>query len=253
MSARKQRIVLWWSLGLLAICGFGFGVLMHMIPPPHASWSAGRVARFYRENRTSIRIGATVAGWTSGFMIPFSVVVAAQIARQEEGRKIWAALALVSGAVTSIFIAIPPLAWGAAAFAPERAPQITAMMHQFGTLTYITTDQLYIGMWVAVVVACFTTPANVKHSPFPRWWGYASAWIILMFEFGAFAFIPHTGPLSWRGVLVFWFPIILFGSWLLIQAYLILRALKGQQREEEAELAGRRRPADIAHATPARA
>src|SRR5882762_6694188 len=98
-DVRKQRVILWLALGLLTMCAIAFGVFARMIPPPDASWGADRIARFYRENHTRISIGAMIAGWTSAFQIPFGIVVATQIARVEEGRKIWAALAMCSGAL----------------------------------------------------------------------------------------------------------------------------------------------------------
>jgi hypothetical protein len=232
MSARKQKVILGWSMLLLTLCGIAFGYFMRMMPPPDANQTADQVASWYQQHHTNIRIGAAIAGWTSAFMIQFAVVIWAQIKRQEEGVQVWAALALTSGALTAVFFAFPPIAWGAAAFAPERAADVTAVMHQLGTLTYITTDQLYLGMWVAVAVICLT-PTDVKHSPFPRWWGYLTIWTIIMFEAGAIAFIPHTGPFAWNGLLAFWFPLFLYGGWMLIQAILIWRALTAQQQEAE--------------------
>jgi hypothetical protein len=61
---------------------------------------------------------------------------------------------------------LPPLFWGVAAFTPNRPADVTAIMHELGTLTITTTDQYYIFMWVAVVVICLL-PNRVVHSPFP--------------------------------------------------------------------------------------
>lgn len=231
LSPRKMRWILWVSVVLTTIYLIAFGVFMHMIPPPDPGWSAERVAEFYRDNSLSIRIGAVISSWVSGFSIPYGVVVAAQIARQETGRKVWAALALASGALTSVFFALPPIAWGTAAYTPERSPDVTQMMHQFGCFASITTDQLYLGMWVAVAVICFT-PHKVKHSPFPRWWGYATIWSIMMLEPGALAFLPHGGIFGWNGLMPFWSPAVSFVTWMLVQAILIFRALKGQEEED---------------------
>jgi hypothetical protein len=248
MSATKQRIVLAWSLIFMSICAIAFGALCRMIPPPDANQTSLQVAHWYQQHHTTIRIGAMIAGWTSAFMIPFAVVIAEQVERIEEGRKIWSKLALTSGALTAVFFALPPIAWGAAAFFPQRSPDVTAVMHQFGTLTYITTDQLYLFMWVTVAVVCFL-PQKAPHSPFPRWWGYATAWIIIMFEAGAVAFIPHTGPFRWNGILAFWFPLFLFGGWMFGQGYLIWRALKLQQQAEQGS-SETARPAPIGAAAP---
>jgi hypothetical protein len=249
MSERKQRIVLWWSLIFMLLYAIAIRFGFHMMPPPSAHQTSNEVARWYQDHRTSIRIGAAIAGWTSAFMIPYGVVIYFQIARQEQGAKVWSVLALCSGALTAVFFAVPPLAWGAAAFSPARAPQITALMHEFGTLTFITTDQMYVFMWVVVAIVCLT-PTTVKHSPFPRWFGYLTAWIVIMFEAGAIAFIPHSGPFAWNGLLAFWSPLILYGAWMLLMAWLILRALRRQQEEAEPVTATASRPRHSVSPTP---
>jgi hypothetical protein len=163
-------------------------------------------------------------------MLPLWAVIGIQIARQEKGRPIWAVMAVAGGAMMSIFLVLPPLFWGVAAFTPGRSPDTTAMMHELGVLTLTTTDQYYIFNWVAVVVICLR-PQIAPHSPFPRWFGYFSAWIGMMFEAGAMAFNFRTGPFSWNGLLVFWSPLSLFGLWIGVMAYLLLKSLKLQRQD----------------------
>jgi hypothetical protein len=77
----------------------------------------------------------------------------------------------------------------------------------------------------------------VKHNPFPRWWGWTSLWITLMFEAGAFAFVPRSGPLAWNGLLVFWSPFTLFSVWITIQTWLVFRSLRNQRADLDSETA----------------
>jgi hypothetical protein len=167
--------------------------------------------------------------------VPLSVVIAAQMARQERGQKPWTILMICGGALMSIFLVLPPLFWGVAAFTPARDVQITATMHELGMLTLVTTDQFYIFMWVAIAVICFL-PARYAHSPFPRWYGYFTAWTAFMFEAGAIAFFPRTGPFAWNGLLVYWSPLTLFGLWIAVTSNVLLRSLRRQQEEPDLEV-----------------
>jgi hypothetical protein len=230
MSERAQIGIVWWALALTATYGLVLGFLLHMIPPPDATMSAVEIARWYADHAFSIKVGATIASWTSAFMLPLWAVIGIQIARQEKGRPIWAVMAVAGGAMMSIFLVLPPLFWGVAAFTPGRSADTTAMMHELGVLTLTTTDQYYIFNWVAVVVICLR-PQIAPHSPFPRWFGYFSAWIGMMFEAGAMAFNFRTGPFSWNGLLVFWSPLSLFGLWIGVMAYLLLKSLKLQRQD----------------------
>jgi len=238
-SERSQRAILWWGIAFAVIYGVTLIFLFDMVPPPSAEWSAAQVADFYQENSTQIRWGAVISGWAGAFMMPILAVVAIQMARVETGgAKIWSALSLVSGAMMSLFLALPPIFWGTAAYTAERGDEITATVHELGLLTLTTTDQYYIFMWIGVtVLALRPATQQVKHNPFPRWWGYLSLWITLMFEAGAFAFVPKSGPLSWNGLLVFWSPLSLFGVWISIQCWLVFRALRGQEAEKLAGVA----------------
>jgi hypothetical protein len=200
-----------------------------MVPPPSAKLSAPEIAAWYAHRHDSVRIGAVIASWTGAFLVPITVVIAIQMTRQETGRKVWTLMTVCGGAMMSIFLVLPPLFWGVAAFTPARAPEVTALMHELGMLTLVTTDQYYIFMWVAIAVICLRS-TTVAHSPFPRWYGYFTIWTALMFEAGAIAFLARTGPFAWNGLLVFWSPFALFGAWLAVTAYLLLKAIR-EQRE----------------------
>jgi hypothetical protein len=224
MTARSQRILLWWGLSFTVVYGLVWWRLLHMMPPPTAKLSADEIARFYVHNSSDIKIGATICSWTSGFMVPIAVVVAVQIARHENGKPLWAAAALAGGALMSIPLVLPPIFWGVAAYTPTRAPEVTAIMHELAMLTFVTTDQYYIFMWVAIAVVALVPNAPV-HTPFPRWFGYYTAWTALMFEAGAIAFLTRSGPFAWNGLLAFWSPVVTFFTWMIVMAVLMFRAV----------------------------
>lgn len=241
-SERSQRAILWWGIGMAVIYGFCLIFLFDMVPTKDPEWSAAEVASWYSEHHDRILWGAVISGWVGAFMMPILVVVTMQIERVEEGGgpKVWTYLSLVSGALMSVWLMLPPLFWGVAAYTQDRVDsEVTTIMHELGTLTLTTTDQYYIFLWVAVSVFCLRPKtAEIPNNPFPRWWGYLSLWITVMFEAGAFAFVPRTGPLAWDGLLVFWSPLSLFSVWIGIQCWLIFRALRGQEAalHEEQEL-----------------
>src|SRR2546430_749930 len=143
MSERSQTAVVWWALAMTAVYGATLGFLFHMIPPPSPSLGADAIAGFYRTHSTEIKIGATISGWVSAFMLPLSTVIATQMRREEKGR-IWSSLTLVGGALMSLFLVLPTICWGVAAYTPGRPAEITLLLHELGMLTLVTTDQFYI-------------------------------------------------------------------------------------------------------------
>jgi hypothetical protein len=236
MSFRSQKAMVWWAIAFAAIYGLALAFLLHMVPPPNAHQTASQVAHWYEVRRTKIRIGAIIAGYTSAFMVPWAIACAEQIRREEGRGRVWQWATLLGGGLMSIFLVLPPLFWGVAAFTVRHNPEITQLMHQLGMLTLTTTDQYYVFMWVAIVVICFQKK-TVNHSPYPRWFGYFSAWIAFMFEAGAIAFMAHSGPFAWNGLLVFWSPLTLFCIWLAVMSYLLLHNINLQQQEAALEAA----------------
>ncbi len=231
MTHRSQIIILIWGLVFMAIYGLALWRLLHMWPPPPANWTAEQVAQFYRENTLDIRIGAMVTSWCSAFMVPFACVAAIQLRRLEKGLPVWTVLHLAGGILMSMFLVLPPIFFGVAAYTPDRAPEITQLMHEYGLLMLVTTDQYYIFMMISIAVVSLTT--NDELTAFPRWLGYYTLWAALAFEVGALAFLPKSGPFSWNGIMVFWMPISVFGVWVITTSIVMIRAILAQQRAEE--------------------
>jgi hypothetical protein len=119
---------------------------------------------------------------------------------------------------------------------PDAGPEITAIMHELAMLTFVTTDQYYIFMWVAIAVIALI-PNTVVHTPFPRWFGYYTAWTALMFEAGAIAFVTRSGPFAWNGLLAFWSPVVTFFAWMIVMAVLLFKAIALQDEASPAVVA----------------
>jgi hypothetical protein len=232
MSERSQTILVWWAVIFMSIYVVAFVGLLRMVPPPPPTLTPAEVAAFYMKNGLSVRLGAVIASWTSAFMVPLSVVISVQMARLEKGIPVWSIAQLAGGILMSIFLVLPPLFWGIAAFSPARPPEVTALMHETAMLTLVTTDQFYIFQMIGIVYVSLTQKVD-PDSPFPRWMGYYTLWAALIFEVGAIAFIPKSGPFAWNGLFVFWFPFLVFFTWLVVVSNRLLVAIRLQARRNK--------------------
>lgn len=230
ISANAQRFMLWWGFVMMIIFGFSYWLLIDLIPLNPATDTAADVAAFYQENSLSIRIGAVICSWCAAFAIPIYVVLVAHSIRLEKGIPIWSMLQFGGGMMMTIFLVLPPLMWGVAAFSPNRPPEITLAIHELANLTLVTTDQFFI---FNMVPLAYLALSRIGHplNPFPRWYGYYVIWTALMFEAGALGFLPRTGPFAWNGIFVFWIPFSIFGIWMALTLWVLLRAIR---REEAA-------------------
>jgi hypothetical protein len=228
MSTTKQKILVWWTIISTIIFGNAYTFLIRLVPLPPPALGAAEVAQFYADHSLSIRIGAMICAWTGAFLVPLSVVVALQLRRLEKGTPVWSILYFAGGILTSIFLVIPPLLWGVAAFTPTRPAEVTLIVHEMATLTWVTTTQFFIFYMVALVAVTLTAEEDPL-SPFPRWFGYLTIWIALITEVGAVGFLTKFGPFAWNGLFVFWLPFGVGFAWLFLMAIMVLRALSRQR------------------------
>ena len=233
MTERAQTIMIWWGLIFMLIFGTAWWSLLGMMPPPPATLTPDEVAAFYMANSFKIKLGAAISSWTSAFMVPFSVVVAVQLSRLEKGVPVWSILQFAGGLLMSIFLVLPPIFWGVAAFSPARLPEATALMHELSLLTLTTTDQFYIFQMIAITYVSLTQTVDPQ-SAFPRWLGWFTLWAAVIFEVGALAFMFKSGPFSWNGLFVFWFPLVIFGTWVTTMSVSMLQAIGRQRRVAQA-------------------
>jgi hypothetical protein len=229
-SARAQRLLIWWGAASAIIFALAYGLLIRLLPLPAATWTATQVADFYQTHAVSIRIGATICSWTGGFMVPIAMVVGVQMSKWETGWPIWSVLQTLGGSLMSMFLIFPPLLWGMAAYRPDRPADDTALIHDLGNLTLTTTDQYFIFQMVPIAYLALKT-GGLPGASFPRWYGYLTIWIAIIFEAGAFAFIPKVGPFAWNGLFVYWFPLVGFGLWVTVTCRLCLQAITRQERQ----------------------
>jgi hypothetical protein len=77
-----------------------------------------------------------------------------------------------------------------------------------------------------------------KDPVFPRWLGYFNLWAALLFCPGEFNVFFKTGPLAWDGLISYWIPLSVFATWLILNSWLLLKAVDHQVAEEGAAPVG---------------
>ncbi len=227
-SIGAQRFMVWLSIILCAVFGLAVMGLMRFLPAVPANLSADEVVKLYAENNIRFRIGVVLALISGAFIAPLTVVISVQMARLEKGVPIWAILQGLTGVLGTVFLWLPVMIWGTAAFTPERAPELTRMMHEFGWLMFITPLSLFPMQLMGIIYLAFTKDEDDAVSAFPRWLGYLTAWQLVQSFGGPIAVLFKTGIFAWNGLLPFWLPFFLFFGWLVAICWTVLRALRAQ-------------------------
>jgi len=241
MNTRNQQILLWGSLVLLAIYVFAWAFLIGTLPIPPANATTAEIAAFFTEHKERIKWGGVVTSWCAGYGIPFSFVLGMQMARVERGVPFWSILQMMAGTLQAMFMILPMIFWATASYTPERAPDVTAVLHQLSCLMMITTDQVYIFQFIPFAILCLMRKTE-GYTAFPRWLGFFTIWCMVSFQCGTIAFVPKTGPFAWNGLFTFWIPYSVWGLWLIIVCPRLFRSIRMQRIAPEEGLQAQTQP-----------
>jgi len=226
MSAKNQVACAWVSIVCVGLLAIGFFLVTGYVPPPKANASAEEIADFYRDNADRLRAGLLItfvawAGWGA-----LTAAIAVQMTRIEGKRPVLAVLQLASGIAGWACLLIPTMLLAAATFRPGRSPELTQTLHDLGWITAFMAITPFIVQAVAIGAA---TLQDTSDTPvYPRWLGYLSFWVALLFAPGGLLIFFKTGPFAYHGLLVFWVPFVVFGAWILILSWAARRAAVGE-------------------------
>jgi hypothetical protein len=206
-------------------------IFAHWFPPPSPAESAAEVATFYQQHTNGIRVGSLLVALAGTLMAPFAAVLAMQIKRIARGGLALAYVELVMAALWVAGIVIPATLFMAAAFNPERSPDVTQALHVAGWLPFIAMVFPLIAVHISIAAATFL---DERSDPvFPRWVGYLNVWMALLLMPGVLALFFKTGALAWNGLLTFWLAATAEGSFYIIMCMMLRRAVSHQEREEQ--------------------
>lgn len=222
MSSATTVACAWVTAATLGLTAVAFFVVTGFVPPPQADASAAEIAGFYADNADRLRAGLLLlfiswAGW--GTLV---AALGAQMGRIEGGRPVLTYIVMLSGCAGWMFLLLPTIFLGIAAYRPERSPELTQTLHDLGWICAFFPFLPFAMMGIALAVATFQDPN--PRPVFPRWSAYANIWATILFlPAGALLFFKD-GVFAYDGLFVFWVPFFIFGAWILMLAWVVRQA-----------------------------
>lgn len=235
MDTRTQRVCAWMGPALVITFFFGFAGVARWMPPPNPTAGADVIAAIYRERPSAILAGQIISMAAIGFLAFWAAAISAQMRRMKGAGPLLANAQVALAAISTIVFIWPQFFWVAAAFRPERAPSELLLLNDLGWLPFVA--NVYTGVpWILTIA--WAILSDKSETPIlPRWSGFLCLSLEAMFLCTSLCLFFKVGPFSWNGTIVFWVPIVTFGSFLLIFSYCLLKAIKRQELEERADRA----------------
>lgn len=203
-------------------------ILAGFIPPPPAHDTPSEIAAFYAQDTNQIRFGLILALCGVGMWGPLVSVITKQMQRRSD-HKALASIQFGAGIAGWQFLLCPFLLFTAAAFRPERNPEITQALHDTGFIFLFMPLTTFVVQNLAIAAATLTDKG--PRPVFPRWVGYINLLEILLFVPVLLLTFFKTGPFAYHGALVFWVPFAIFFVWLGVMTWATWHALLDDQDE----------------------
>ncbi|MET0163414.1 MAG: hypothetical protein ABW318_00240 [Vicinamibacterales bacterium] len=233
VSERSQRVGLW--------CGVAFYILFFgacwpmagFIPPPEPGWTGEELISRYRDNIAWIRAAMPVGLISGVLLVPWSTVLAIQVARLERGIPFWAITCVAAGAVNSVAFFLPFIFWSGAFYRLDRTPELILLINDMTWLEFVMVWPPVFLQMLSVAIAGLTHEGHKQ--VFPRWYYYLCAWCAALLIPGSLIIFFFRGPFAWNGLLAFWLPLTAYTIYILTSFVLVHRAIKNHAAEHALE------------------
>ena len=227
MNTRSQILCAWCGILCPAAMFIGLWPAAGFFPPHLPTATAVEIATIYQNNTNGIRLGAIFIMIAGALYLPFTAAITAQMRRIENRTTpVLTYTQFAAGAASSLLFVIPALIWTAAAFRPERNPEITQVLNDIGWFFFVMPFVLGFTQNLALGFAIIS---DINKTPvFPRWLGYFNFWVALLFVPGCLVTFFKAGPFAWNGLLAFWVPAAVFGPWFVLVSLYVMKAARQQ-------------------------
>jgi len=232
ISLKYQLVSAWCGPAFLITFILFWGVIGHNLPNPSPALSATDLATRYVTNLSEIRFGFIVSLIIVVLYMPWSAVLATQMARIEGRFPVMAYLQLLGGGLTVMVVSFSAFFWVAAAFRPERDPVLIQLLTDLG---WLCIDLQYACTTLQMVAAALVGMADKSTTPlFPRWACWLTLWCGFSFLPASLTGVLKTGPFAWNGLLSYYIPYFCWLCWFTVASVFMIKEVNRRMREADA-------------------
>ena len=211
MDKLGQRICTWCGPAGFAAFGIGILPLAKFLPPPAPSASAEEIAAIYRGNHTGILLGAVFLMLGVSLLMAFFGQWAVLLKRIEGRISPYAYTEIIVAAFVSVLFFTPGIFWSVAAFRPERSAEAIQLLNDIAWVMLVI--PAFPGFVQMMAIGLGILSDKRPDPVMPRWTGYATIWVAVLFVPACLVAVFKSGPFAWNGVLAFWVPAGITGLW----------------------------------------
>jgi hypothetical protein len=232
LSLRYQLISAWCGPAFLITFVLFWGVIGQNLPNPSPALNAADLAARYSGHLADIRLGFIMSLIVIVLYMPWSALLATQMARIEGRFPVMAYLQLLGGGLTVMVVSFSAFFWVTAAFRPERDPALIQLLTDLG---WLCIDLQYACTTLQMIAAALVGLGDKSKTPlFPRWVCFLTIWCGLSFLPASLTGVLKIGPFAWDGILSYYFPYLCWLGWFTIASTFMIREVRRRMADSNA-------------------
>ena len=221
----SQKLGLWCNFAFVALTVVGWLGIAHFWAPAHADLGLDATKVWFSEtHRWGTIIGCSIFYIAAGLLTPGSIAFGIMLSKIEGRRPLWSITVSVCGIFISLIIFFNCCAWIVAAYRPETGADVIQSWYDWAWMGFL------LG-WFYLAIEMVATGAvelmDDRPEPMiPRWlsWGTIFGALALVGAAGIALF--KSGPFTYHGLLGYYVPLVVWGTYLVLTTAYMLKALR---------------------------
>jgi len=226
------RFCAWMGPLFMAVFIVFWGVMGHNIPPWNPDLPATNVARWFRAEANTIRLGMVVAMTFTVCYAVWGLSIGRVMSRMVSRDSILIDLQVWGAGLTVVPVLVSTSFWLAGSFRPDALPDnVLQLLYDMAwlliDLAYSVTSVQMFALGVAIL-------KDKRKAPLiPRWFAWYGIWVGFMFIAECVMPFFKTGAFARDGVLNFWIEFMIWFVWVPGLTIFVLKAINRIQQEEQ--------------------
>jgi MFS family permease len=221
----SQRLGLWCNWIFVALTAVGWLGIAHFYLPAPANLGADATKVWFSQtHHWGVLIGCSIFYIAAGLLTPGSIAFAMMLAKIEGRWPLWSIVMGVCGVFISLIIFFNSCAWIVAAYRPETSADVIQSWYDWAWFAFL------LG-WIYLTIEMFATAAvelmDQRPEPMvPRWftWFTIAGGVTIFFAAGPAFF--KSGPFAYHGLLAFYLPVVIWGTYLALTTWFMMQELR---------------------------
>ncbi|MFI1464110.1 hypothetical protein [Nocardia carnea] len=221
-----QSISVWTGPVAGVILLIAFLAFPGFFPPISPDMPAEQVAAFYADNQALIRFSMITFNLCGIMLIPFFMVIVAQLKRMATQTHVFAYCYLTATVSGATIFALADIFYLVAAFRPDRDPELILLLNDMAWIVFIAPVGILVAQNLLLAAAIYfdSGPQRV----FPRWVAHFAVGTAIAMAPATAAAVVTSGPLAWDGVISFWLRNGAFAAFTVVMFFVLRATLRRQ-------------------------